>query len=138
MTKREYKLEGSATGPVIIDASDLEELNPFIQAHQTSGDKLVDELMSADLPFDLQRLIIECGRMATRLDGYDRLLSGEIDLWLSISEVSGGTLEVRVDNVASEARQTAAVFRQSLSEVNRRLRELNEDTPDDSDPTEGL
>jgi hypothetical protein len=113
--------------------------NPFMKAHQNSGDKLKAELLRDDLPYDVVRMIEVAANQSVRLDGLDRLLAGDTDLWLQISEVRGGTLEVRVDNVMGEHRQLSSVFRQMLTEINRRIRDLdNGGAGPEDDPTAGL
>lgn len=128
----------SKAGKLTVEGGAYHESNPFVVAHKNSGDKLRDELMADGLPYDIVRMIDEAARLSVRLDSLDRLLSGDTDLWLQISEVRGGTLEVRVDNVMGEARQGAGVLRQMITEINRRLRELGTADESDNDPTADL
>lgn len=124
--------------PLTVEAS---ATNPFLEAHKTSGDLLVEhyaDVTESELPYDIRRMITEAGRLSTRLDGLDRLLAGDVDTWMEISEVRGGTLEVRVDNVMGEARQGAGVLRQMITEIDRRIKALDSAAGADDDPTADL
>lgn len=140
MTERKIDLATGTGLQIEVDASDLAALrteggawHDLTSAPETSGDRLRRELSVEGQPYDIDRLIDEAARLSDRLDGFDRLLGGDAELWLSISEVSGGLLEVRVDNVMGEARQTAAVLRQLIADIHKRQTNLggaeNEDDP---------
>src|SRR5690606_34250875 len=81
-----------------------------VLASGSGGDRRRRALQVDGQPYDMTRLIDEAARMSDRLDGLELCLTGNEELWLSISEVRGGLLEVRVDNVMMEARQGAAVL----------------------------
>lgn len=109
-----------------------------VAASDSSGDRLRRDLAVDGQPYDITRMIEEAARISDRLDGMDRLLSGDAELWLSITEVRGGLLEVRVDNVMMEARQSAAILRQLLAEIHKRQTEASAGDDDDADPTADL
>lgn len=109
-----------------------------VATSESSGDRLRRELHVDGQAYDITRMIDEAARISDRLDGMDRLLSGDAELWLSITEVRGGLLEVRVDNVMMEARQSAAILRQLLSEIHKRQSLAADGAGDAGDPTADL
>lgn len=80
------------------------------------GSRLWDDLTDAhDLdPAQLVQLEEAC-RLKDRLDQLDRILRGDGDVWVAITEDRQGDLSLKVDGVLVEARQQATVFKQMLA-----------------------
>lgn len=98
------------------------ENNGFAVVSHTklAGERLVDALTQPDDPYTLTVLIVEAGRIATRLEKLDEILSGEQTLWARLRGGRDGDLYVSVDNALSEARQQAGVLKNLLVAIERK------------------
>jgi hypothetical protein len=97
-----------------MDPEEVDGLGP-------AGDRLYRSLADANDEYSLTALIIEAARIKDRLDKFDRLLAGDIDVWLRLIPSRGDVevLEVRADTALQESRQLATVLRQLISEIRR-------------------
>jgi hypothetical protein len=86
---------------------------------KTAGQRLIEALTQPDDPFELTVLIVESGRIATRLEKLDAILSGEQTLWARLRDSREGDIYVCVDNALAEARQQATVLRHLLAAITR-------------------
>jgi hypothetical protein len=107
--------------------------NGFAVASHTkpAGERLVDALTQPDDPYTLTVLIVEAGRIATRLEKLDEILSGEQTLWARLRGGRDGDLYLSVDNALSEARQQATVLRHLLGAIERKREGLPVNADDD-------
>lgn len=95
------------------------------------GQALYDALYSPDDEQSTVALIVEACRAKDRLDKLNRLTSGDEDAWCRVFAGDfEGELVLKLDTAVSEQRQLATVFRQLLSEIQRRQSER----PDTSEP----
>lgn len=108
---------------------------PDLDSLGSAGRRLYDSLHDDDDPYALTALIVEAARIKDRLDQFDRVLSGDADCWLSLTDVRGedDILEIRVDNSLQEARQQANALRQLIGEIRRQ-----KDTEPAGDDNDGL
>jgi hypothetical protein len=104
----------------------------------SAGTRLVAELSKADDPYAITILIVEAGRLATRLEKLDALLTGDADAWLRLRINGDQTVEVKVDGALAEARQSATVLRHLLAEVHRQRALIPLLGEDDSDDLAGI
>jgi hypothetical protein len=109
------------------------EINGFAVVSNTkpAGERLVEELTQPDDPYALTVLIVECGRIATRLENLDALLSGEQTLWARLRGGRDGDIYVSVDGALSEARQQAGVLKNLLVAIERKREGIPVDNDDD-------
>lgn len=85
----------------------------------TGGRKLFDSLSSANDDATTGALVVEAARTKDRLDRLNRLTSGDEDAWCRVFEAEG-ELVLKIDGALAEQRQLTTVFRQLLSEIQRR------------------
>ncbi|MGQ9348938.1 hypothetical protein [Mycolicibacterium gilvum] len=79
---------------------------------------LWDELYAEDAPVGRVVLIGEACRLTDRADKLDLLLAGDIETWAILSHrTMREDYELKIDNAASEARQTAAVLSRILTQL---------------------
>lgn len=62
----------------------------------------------------------EAGRMRDRLDQLQLIISGDESTWAELTDSSGGTLVIRIDDAVKEARQMTTVYRQLVGDIKRR------------------
>jgi len=86
---------------------------------KTAGKRLIEDLTRQGDPYAITVLILECGRIADRLEKLDALLSGEQTLWMTLRGDHDGDLYVSVGNPLAEARQQATVLRHLIAAVHR-------------------
>jgi hypothetical protein len=96
-----------------------------------AGERLVEELTQPDDPFALTVLIVEAGRIATRLEKLDAILSGEQTLWMRLRGGRDGDLYLSIDGALSEARQQAGVLKNLLVAIERKREGLPVNADDD-------
>ena len=86
---------------------------------QAGGQQLWDSLVQDGDPHSLRALIEEACRAKDRLDRLQLITSGDVDTWTRVF-TGEGELVLKLDTAVSEQRQLATVFRQLLSEIERR------------------
>jgi len=86
---------------------------------KTAGKRLIDDLTQQGDPYAITVLVLECGRIADRLEKLDALLAGEQTTWLRLRGDRDGDLYVSVDGPLAEARQQATVLRHLIAAVHR-------------------
>lgn len=64
-------------------------------------------------------LIVEACRAKDRLDRLHRIVRGDVDTWTRVF-TGEGELVLKMDTAVSEVRQLSTVFRQLLTEIQRR------------------
>lgn len=77
---------------------------------------------SLSLPGDdgpTRALIVEACRAKDRLDRLHRIVRGDVDTWTRVF-TGEGELVLKMDTAVSEVRQLSTVFRQLLTEIQRR------------------
>jgi hypothetical protein len=131
ITKRPCPLVDPFDGPEHVCVR--HEINGFAVVSNTkpAGERLVAALTQPDDPYTLTVLIVECGRIATRLENLDALLSGEQTLWARLRGGRDGDLYLSVDNALSEARQQATVLRHLLGAIERKREGIPVNDDDD-------
>lgn len=92
---------------------------PSDQRLNASGRQLWAELRGDDATGDRRVLIVEACRIADRLTGLDRLISGDARDWLSIIESKGDPdrQELVIDKLLAEARQQAVALKAIVAEL---------------------
>ena len=70
---------------------------PCLSHTKPAGERLVEELTQPDDPYTLTVLIVEVGRIATRLEKLDAILSGEQTLWARLRGGRDGDLYLTMD-----------------------------------------
>ena len=103
-----------------------------------TGDDLVAALSTESDPLNLQVMICEAGRIVDRLAKFNALLDGDIETWTRVVTARDATIELRVDNVMSEARQQTTVLRHLLAEIARQRGNPANPGADDDDGLDGL
>lgn len=103
----------------------------------TAGRRLVAELSKDADPYSVTLLIIEAGRIADRLETLNGLLTGDRATWLTVGLGRDKVIEVRVDNVLSEARAQTTVMRHLFGEIHRQRAGIPLG-PDDDDDLAGI
>lgn len=83
------------------------------------GQALFDDLTSEFDDASTSVLIIEAARTKDRLDRLHRITSGDEDALCRVLTVEG-ELILKVDSAVAEQRQLTTVFRQLLTEIQRR------------------
>lgn len=78
----------------------------------------------------LDALVVEAARTKDRLDRLNRVTSGDEDVWARIF-TGEGELVLKLDTAVSEQRQLSTVFRQLLSEIQRRQGDRVSDDEED-------
>ena len=58
--------------------------------------------------------------MRDRLDQLQLIISGDESTWAELTDSSGGTLVIRIDDAVKEARQMTTVYRQLVGDIKRR------------------
>lgn len=99
------------------------------------GQALIDGLAMPGNDAALRALIVETARTKDRLDRLNRITSGDEDVWARIF-TGEGELVLKLDTAVSEQRQLATVFRQMLSEIQRRQGDRG--STDEEDGFKGL
>lgn len=80
------------------------------------GSRLWDNVTEAhDLDAVQLVQLEEACRLKDRLDQLDRVLRGDGDVWVKITEDRDGDISIKVDSALVEARQQATVFKQMLA-----------------------
>ncbi|HZQ33715.1 MAG TPA: hypothetical protein VFB19_18535 [Mycobacterium sp.] len=72
-------------------------------------------------PFNAAELVLleELCRMADRLERFDEVLSGDVDVWMRLTHrTRTEDYELLVDDAAAEARQLAATFQAGVKALN--------------------
>jgi hypothetical protein len=89
------------------------------EAFKARGRRLWDEMGGGNLSGGRKVLLEEACRLADRLDGLDRLISGTARDWLEIVESKGDPerQELVVDKLLAEARQQAVALKQIVTEL---------------------
>lgn len=85
----------------------------------SGGQKLYDVLIREGEDTATEALIIEAARAKDRLDRLHRIVSGDVDSWVRIFNETGENV-LKLDSAVSEVRQLSTVFRQLLTEIQRR------------------
>lgn len=83
------------------------------------GQALLDALTAPHDDAVTSTLVLEAARTKDRLDRLNRLTSGDEDAWCRVLTVEG-ELVLKLDSAMSEQRQLTTVFRQLLSEIQKR------------------
>lgn len=83
------------------------------------GEELFDALSTPLDDAPTQALIVEACRAKDRLDKLSAITRGDEDVWCRVFEAEGEVV-LKLDTAVSEQRQLATVFRQLLSEIQRR------------------
>lgn len=82
------------------------------------GAALWREMATDDASAARKVLVGEAARLADRADKLDRLLRGDVTLWVRLSHrLLTRDYELKVDSAASEARQTATALRQIVNQL---------------------
>lgn len=108
------------------------------------GDLTADELAlresicSDSDPASVQALALEAIRVFRRLATLDRVLSGDVETWISIIEWREGKIRLEINSVLAESARQAGVFRQLLAEIRRWRGEDGPGAAGADDDTEGL
>lgn len=103
-----YSLEGVG----FVDWIEPEQFGPGGEALKASLEAPGDDAAT-------RALIVEACRAKDRLDRLNRISSGDEDVWCRIF-TGEGELVLKLDTAVSEQRQLTTVFRQLLSEIQRR------------------
>ncbi len=91
----------------------------FPEEFNDGGQTLFDGLTTDFDDASTSALIIEAARTKDRLDKLHRLTSGDEDAWCRVLTMEG-ELILKVDSAVAEQRQLTTVFRQLLTEIQRR------------------
>lgn len=83
------------------------------------GRDLIRGLSTPQDDVSTRSLIVEAARAKDRLDKLSLITSGDVDAWCRIFTAEGEVV-LKLDTAVSEQRQLATVFRQILSEIQRR------------------
>lgn len=83
------------------------------------GQAIIDELGGGGNDVATEALVVEAARTKDRLDRLHRITSGDEDVWCRVFQAEG-EIVLKMDTAVSEQRQLSTVFRQMLTEIQRR------------------
>lgn len=107
-------------------------------ALEPGSQDLFDSLYVDGEPESRRTLAIEAVRQWNRLCKFDRLLSGDLDTWLTLQPKDDGTVHVYVDSVASAARTLASSYRMLIAEILRQRGDSTQPVADSGDDLDGV
>lgn len=87
--------------------------------YDDGGKRLFDSLSAPTDDGSTRALIVEACRAKDRLDRLHRIVRGDEDTWTRVF-TGEGELVLKLDTAVSEVRQLSTVFRQLLTEIQRR------------------
>lgn len=86
---------------------------------EAGGQQLLVSLSRGSDDGPTRALITEACRAKDRLDRLHRIVRGDVDTWMRVFS-GDGELVLKMDTAVSEVRQLSTVFRQLLTEIQRR------------------
>lgn len=79
--------------------------------------ELYDSLYAEGDPESVRTLAVEAVRTWNRLCKLDRILSGDIDTWMTLVTDDGGDIKVTVDAALGAARTQASSYRMLIAQI---------------------